>query len=102
MRPFHGLLTYVLFLSVAFVAPPQVQADDLSVAVAANFLGTLQELAPLYQQATGNHLLASAGSSGQLYTQIEQGAPFDVFLSADSDRPARLETEGLAVAGSRF
>jgi molybdate transport system substrate-binding protein len=78
------------------------RAEELNVAVAANFLGTLQKLAPMYQQVSGDHLLPSAGSSGQLYTQIKQGAPFDVFLSADSDRPARLEAEGLAVPGSRF
>jgi len=79
-----------------------VAAEDLNVAVAANFLGTLQKLAPMYQQRSGDQLLPSAGSSGQLYTQIKQGAPFDVFLSADSDRPARLETEGFGVSGSRF
>lgn len=43
-----------------------------------------------------------AGSSGKLYAQIANGAPFDVFLSADQERPGRLEKEGLAVAGSRF
>jgi molybdate transport system substrate-binding protein len=84
------------------LAPLQVRAEELNVAVAANFIGTLQKLAPMYQQKSGNHLLLSAGSSGQLYTQIKQGAPFDVFLSADSDRPARLESEGFGVPGTRF
>jgi molybdate transport system substrate-binding protein len=77
-------------------------ADEINVAVAANFLGTLQQLAPAFQQASGQQLVISAGSSGQLYAQIKQGAPFDVFLSADSERPKLLETEGLGVAGSRF
>jgi molybdate transport system substrate-binding protein len=77
-------------------------ADELSVAVAANFLGTLQEQAPQFEQASGDKLVLSSGSSGQFLTQIEQGAPFDVFLSADSERPRRLEAEGLAVSGSRF
>ncbi len=102
MRPLYRLSTLLLVVLAAFIAPLQAQAEELNVAVAANFLGTLQKLAPVYQQATGNHLLPSAGSSGQLYTQIKQGAPFDVFLSADSDRPARLETEGLGVANTRF
>jgi molybdate transport system substrate-binding protein len=102
MRVFYRLFTHLLILSAVFVAPAQAQAEELNIAVAANFLGTLQVLAPLYQQASGNHLLPSAGSSGQLYTQIKQGAPFDVFLSADSERPARLESEGLGIAGTRF
>src|ERR1700749_980701 len=52
-------------------------ASELHVAVAANFLGTLQKLAIPYQAASGNPLSISAGSSGQLLTQIRQGAPFD-------------------------
>jgi molybdate transport system substrate-binding protein len=72
------------------------------VAVAANFLGTLQKLAPLFQAAHGHTLTPSAGASGQLYAQIQRGAPFDVFLSADVERPAKLEAEGLTVKGTRF
>jgi molybdate transport system substrate-binding protein len=79
-----------------------VLASELHVAVAANFLGTLQKLAAPYQAASGNTLVISAGSSGQLLTQIRQGAPFDLFLSADADRPRQLESLGLAVPGSRF
>jgi molybdate transport system substrate-binding protein len=75
---------------------------ELHVAVAANFSGPLQKLAPLYQQHDGTQLVISPGSSGQLYTQIKQGAPFDVFLSADVDKPQQLERDGLAVLGSRF
>jgi molybdate transport system substrate-binding protein len=53
----------------------------------------------MFEQASGDHLLLSSGSSGQFYSQIREGAPFDVFLSADSDRPKQLESDGLAVAG---
>jgi molybdate transport system substrate-binding protein len=86
-------------LSVAIL---QVQAAELHVAVAANFFGPLQTLAPLFEQASGHQLVISSGSSGQLYTQIKQGAPFDIFLSADTQKPQMLETEGLTVPGSRF
>lgn len=72
------------------------------MAVAANFLGTLQKLGALFQQAHGHTIQPSPGASGQLYAQIQRGAPFDVFLSADTERPAKLETEGLTVKGSRF
>ena len=77
-------------------------ADELNVAVAANFSGPLQRLAASYRQATGTQLVISAGSSGQLYAQITQGAPFDVFLSADTEKPRLLEAAGLALPGSRF
>jgi molybdate transport system substrate-binding protein len=99
---FRLVIWALLLLCVELVASGQARAEELNVAVAANFLGTLQKLAPMYQQATGVHLLLSAGSSGQIYTQIKQGAPFEVFLSADSDRPTRLEQEGLGVPGSEF
>jgi molybdate transport system substrate-binding protein len=95
---FAGQLLVALLTAVSLVA----KADELNIAVAANFYGTLQELAPRFEQATGNKLLLSSGSSGQFYTQIRQGAPFDVLLSADSERPRQLEAEGLAIAGSRI
>ena len=102
MQMLRRSLAYLLVLAACCAAPLMARAEEVNVAVAANFLGTLQKLAPMYQQVSGDQLLPSAGSSGQLYTQIKQGAPFDVLLSADSDHPARLETEGLAAPGSHF
>src|ERR1700687_6147983 len=92
----------LLFAAVLLPVALSAAAEQLNVAVAANFFGTLQKLAPKFEQASANQLLLSSGSSGQFYTQIKEGAPFDVLLSADSDRPKQLEAEGLAVAGSRF
>lgn len=97
MRFIRQLLA-AIFLTGALAA----SAEELNVAVAANFFGTLQKLAPKFEQASGNKLLLSSGSSGQFYTQIREGAPFDVLLSADTDRPRQLEADGLAVAGSLF
>ncbi|MFI4895406.1 MAG: molybdate ABC transporter substrate-binding protein [Steroidobacterales bacterium] len=77
-------------------------AAELHMAVAANFVGTLQQLAPVFEQASAHRLIISPGSSGQLYAQIRQGAPFDVFLSADAEKPLLLERDGLTVPGSRF
>ena len=90
-------LTALLALPILPAAGAQLQ-----VAVAANFLATLQALAPQFAQASGDTLLLSAGSTGQLYAQIKQGAPFDMFLSADTERPALLQSQGLTVSGSRF
>jgi molybdate transport system substrate-binding protein len=88
--------------AVCLLAALTARADDLNIAVAANFYGTLQKLAPMFQQASGHKLLLSAGSSGQFDSQIREGAPFDVLLSADSDRPKQLEADGLGIPGSRF
>ena len=77
-------------------------ADEVSVAVAANFTDASRDIVPLFEQATGHSVKISYGSTGKLYAQIEHGAPFDVFLAADTQRPARAEQRGLAVPGSRF
>ena len=91
-------LLAALLLTVA--APGS--ADDVHVAVASNFVPVLTELAPTFSAQTGHRLLPSAASTGKLYAQIRQGAPFAVFLSADSRHAERLEAEGHAVRGSRF
>ena len=78
------------------------QADEVRVAVAANFATPLKTLAAEFEKESGHTLALSAGASGKLYAQIKSGAPFDVFLSADDETPSRLEKEGDAVSVSRF
>lgn len=77
-------------------------AGEAMVAVAANFLNPLKEIGERFEQDTGHRLVLVPGSSGKHYAQIKNGAPFDAFLSADTDRPRLLEEEGLAVKGTRF
>ncbi len=77
-------------------------AADIKVAVAANFTDTAKALAAAFETKTGNTVTMSFGSSGNFLSQIEQGAPFEVFLSADAERPTRLEAEGLGIKGTRF
>lgn len=77
-------------------------AADTPVAVAANFTEPAKEIAAAFERATGHHATLSFGSSGAFYTQIAHGAPFELFLSADADRPAQAEKDGFAVPGSRF
>jgi len=74
----------------------------VSVAVAGNFAAPQAELAHRFQAATGIRVETSVGATGQLYAQIVNGAPFDVFLAADTTRPSRLEQDGLAITGTRF
>lgn len=76
--------------------------EEVRVAVAANFLPTFHAITKQFERETGHEVLVSPGSSGKLYVQIQNGAPFDLFFSADARRPALLEQEGLAIRGSRF
>lgn len=78
------------------------QAEQVQVAVAANFVPPFKEIAAEFEKASAHSVQVSAGSSGKFYAQIKNGAPFEVFLSADDERPKLLEDEGLGVKGSRF
>jgi molybdate transport system substrate-binding protein len=78
------------------------RAEDVSVAVAANFTAPMKIIATDFEQATGHKARIAFGATGKFYAQIKNGAPFEVFLAADDETPAKLEKEGLAVAGSRF
>lgn len=79
-----------------------VRADDVTVAVAANFIEPARQMAVAFEMDSGHHLVLSAASAGKLFAQIMNGAPFDVFLSADAQTPIKLEAQGLAVPGTRF
>lgn len=78
------------------------RAGEVRVAVAANFTAAANEIAPLFEKTSGDKVVYSFGATGQFYTQITQGAPFEVFLSADQARPEKAVKEGFAVPGSRF
>jgi molybdate transport system substrate-binding protein len=77
-------------------------AAQTNVAVAANFTEAAKEIAAAFRQETGHEAVLSFGASGQFYTQITQGAPLQVFLSADDTRPKQLVDDGLAVPDSRI
>lgn len=97
VRPF-GLF---LFLIICLLSH-QVVAAEIKVAVASNFLIPLKYIVKVYQQETGEKVIISTGSTGKLYAQIVNGAPFDVFLAANRREPERLEKENYTVHGSRF
>lgn len=90
-----------LFLLLACGAGESRQ-QQVTVAVASNFASTIQELADLFEQETGISVVLSLSSTGKHYAQIVNGAPYDVFLAADAERPRLLEEEGNAVTGTRF
>ena len=95
------MLRRLVALFSAAVAFPAAAAET-QVAVAANFTEPAKEIAQAFTAATGHRVTLSFGSSGQFYAQISHGAPFEVFLSADEERPAKAEAEGFAVPKTRF
>lgn len=88
------------FFAVLVAAP--ALAGQTHVAVAANFTEPAKAIAAAFKADTGHEAVLSFGSSGQFVTQIRQSAPFDVFLSADDERPKALAEEGLGVSSTRF
>jgi len=95
------MIRRLLTLSLLLLPLPCSAAETLA-AVATNFAEVMTQLKAEFESETPHTLRVATGSTGKLYAQIVAGAPFDVFLAADRERPARLESEGLAVAGSRF
>ena len=92
----------ILCLCLAATLSFSAQAEQVTAAIAANFAGTIKQLKPLFEQQSGHRLVTSFASSGTLFAQIHNGAPFDVFLSADEQRPRQLISDGLALADSPF
>ena len=77
-------------------------ADEVQVAVAANFTAPMQKIAAEFEKDTGHKTQLAFGATGKFYAQIKNGAPFEILLAADDTTPEKLEKEGAAVAGSRF
>ena len=89
-------------MSALALLPVTAHAETINVAVAANFTAAAEQLAERYEAQSGHRVDLSFGATGQLYTQISQAAPFEVFLAADTERPEKAIAEGLAVDGSFF
>lgn len=94
----HRWLAPLLLL----LAPALAGAAEVQVAVAANFSAPMKAIAAQFERDTGHRARLAFGSSGKFYAQIRNGAPFEVFLSADEAKPAKLEREGLTLPGSGF
>ena len=91
-----------IILFIAACLALNAQAGEVNLAVAANFTAPMQKIARAFEQDTGHKAVLSFGSTGNLYAQIKNGAPFQMLLAADEETPLKLEKEGLAQAGSRF
>jgi len=95
MRLFPIACVLFLTCSVSF-------AQDITVAAAADLQYAFQEVAARFEKADGHHVKLIFGSSGNFFAQIQNGAPFDLFFSADSDYPKKLETAGLVEPGTFY
>ncbi|MCA8879344.1 MAG: molybdate ABC transporter substrate-binding protein [Rhodobacteraceae bacterium] len=91
-----------LAVIIAAFAVSSAGAETTQIAVAANFTDAAKAVAEAFKAETGHDAVLSFGSTGQLYTQISQAAPFDVFLAADRKRPAMAATEGFGVPDTEF
>lgn len=95
-------LLCLVLIALAGASAAGAHAAEAQVAVAANFAEPMKAIAAVLEKSTGHTLKISTGASGAFYTQIKHGAPFDVFLSADNERPEMLEKDGLAQPDTRF
>lgn len=93
---------YLLYFLTLIFSVGSTKADTVTVAVASNFIGAMKQLEKQFEAQSSHELSISYASSGKLYAQIRQGAPFDIFLSADREIPRRLIDDGLAKKSSRF
>jgi molybdate transport system substrate-binding protein len=98
----NKLIRLAIVVAVLAAICPPAFAETALVAVAANFTQPMNEIAVAFEKATGHNAKLSFGSSGKFVAQIEHGAPFEVFLSADQEKPAQLEKSKQAVQDSRF
>ena len=85
-----------------FALPQDVFAEEIAIAAASDLNFAIKEVIAKYEKATGNHVKLSVGSSGNFFAQIQNGAPFDLYFSADIGYPKKLEEAGLTVPGSLY
>ncbi|QJR82343.1 molybdate ABC transporter substrate-binding protein [Alteromonas pelagimontana] len=101
-----AVLTFVIALCPVFLFPNQLcaaqatQEETLHIAVAANFAKPVKAISEEFETRSGVHAIITVASSGTLYAQIKSGAPFDVFLSADAERPLQLVEDGLVASSA--
>jgi molybdate transport system substrate-binding protein len=89
-------------LACLLLAALPARADDVSVAVAANFTAPMKQIAAAFEKDSGHKVVVSYGSTGKFYAQIKNGAPFEILLAADDETPAKLVKENVGQTGSQF
>jgi molybdate transport system substrate-binding protein len=93
---------FVTVLTIALIPSPALCAGELRVAAAADLQFAMPDLIAQFQKQTGTKVTVSYGSSGNFFSQIQNGAPFDLFFSADIQYPRQLESAGLTESGTLY
>lgn len=104
-KPIRRVMGAILLIAAAIIglaSPTRAFSEDLAIAAASDLNFAFKELVAEYEKTTGNHVKLSLGSSGNFYAQIQNGAPFDLYFSADIGYPKKLEEAGLTVPGSLY
>jgi molybdate transport system substrate-binding protein len=96
------IIRILIFLLLLLIPYKFCLSAEIVVAVASNFYKPLLKLKATFEETSKHKVIVVSGSSGKLFAQINQGAPFDIFLSADIERAKQLEINGVAIKGSRF
>ena len=97
-----SIVRSTLLAAICFLTAIPAMAAEVNVAVAANFTAPMKQIAASFEKETGHNVVLSYGASGKFYAQIKNGAPFQLFLSADDEKPSQLEKDGLTIPGTRF
>lgn len=100
VRTVQGVLA--LFLAMLVCSVGVAQAEEFTIAAASDLNFAFKELVTEFEKTSGHHVKLSLGSSGNFYSQIQNGAPFDLYFSADIGYPRKLEEAGLTVPGSLY
>lgn len=98
MRPLNKLIA----ITLSYLLLSTAHAEEIHTAVAANFTAAMKDIVTQFEKNSGHKVILSFGSSGKIFAQIQNGAPFQVFLSADQEKPEALEQAGLSLKDSRF
>ena len=101
-RTLLAAFSILILGTAALCAPAKAAAEELTVAAAADLTFAFKDVASQFQQESSDHLRISYGSSGNFFSQIRNGAPFDVFFSADVQYPQKLDTAGLVEPGTIY
>lgn len=99
---FSGLKTSFFLIIIGFLLSTMVSAEHITVAIAANFINPMNKLVAEFEQQSPHTVTLVSGSSGRFFAQISHGAPYDLFLSADREKPQKLIDSELAIASSLF
>ncbi len=95
-------MKFIFSLLLALALNPMLHTQELTIAAAADLRPPLDEIAARFKADSGITLRVSYGSSGNFFQQLQNGAPFDVFLSANVEYPKKLEQDGLVASGTYY